>query len=85
MIYPEQRLREELKRMTDQVQPGQLRPLRAPGPGRRPRRLLVPAGAVLAGGAIVAAAALLASTAPGLGPAATRPEPLLTPGCRPIT
>lgn len=69
MIDVEQQLRAELKRVTDQVQPGQLRPLRAPERGRR--RWLLPAGAVLAGGAIVAVAALLAGTAPGPHPAAS--------------
>ena len=35
-------LRDELKRVTDTVRPGQLRPLRIPAPGRRWRQRLLP-------------------------------------------
>jgi hypothetical protein len=53
-------LREELKRVTDTVQPGQLRPLLPPGPRRGPRPWLLPVAAGAAVVAVAAAAALLA-------------------------
>src|SRR5260370_18507009 len=64
-------LRDELKRAADTVQPGQLRPLQIPVPGRRWHRHLLPvaaAGAVIA----VAVAAVLV--------AVPRPVPPSAPG-----
>lgn len=53
-------LREELKRVTDAVQPGQLRPLRPPAPGPRWRLWLRPVTVGAAVIAIATVAALLA-------------------------
>jgi hypothetical protein len=74
----EELLRDEFRRVTDTVQPAQLRPLRvpAPRPGWRPRLLPIAAGAAVI--AIATVAALLAGTrasqppptAPPLAPAA---------------
>ena len=53
-------LRDELKRVADTAQPGQLRPLRSPAPGSRWRLWLLPVSAAAAVVAIVTVAALLA-------------------------
>ena len=58
----EELLRGELKRVTGQVQPGQLRPLRPPAPGAGWHRRLLPVSAAAAVTAIVTGAALLAGT-----------------------
>lgn len=58
----EELLREELKRVTGQVQPGQLRPLRPPVPGAGRRRWLLPVSVAAAVTAIATVAALLAGT-----------------------
>jgi hypothetical protein len=60
-------LRDELKRVTDTVRPGQLRPLRIPAPGRRWRQRLLPLAAAAAVIAVAVSAVLVAG--PGLGPA----------------
>jgi hypothetical protein len=60
-------LRDELKRVTDTVQPGQLRPLRIPAPGRRWRRRLAPVAAAAAIIAVAVSAVLAAG--PRLAPA----------------
>jgi hypothetical protein len=60
-------LRDELKRVTDTVQPGQLRPLRIPAPGRRWRRRLAPVAAAAAIIAVAVSAVLVAG--PRLAPA----------------
>ena len=60
-------LRDELKRVTETVQPGQLRPLRIPAPGRRWRHRLLPLAAAAAVIAVAVSAVLVAG--PGLGPA----------------
>ena len=60
-------LRDELKRVTDTVQPGQLRPLRIPVPGRRWRRRLAPVAAAAAIIAVAVSAVLAAG--PKLTPA----------------
>jgi len=60
-------LRDELMRATDAVQPGQLRPLRIPAPGRRWRHRLLPLAAAAAVIAVAVSAVLVAG--PGLGPA----------------
>ncbi|HEX6521985.1 MAG TPA: hypothetical protein VF070_18560 [Streptosporangiaceae bacterium] len=68
----EDRLRAELKRMTDQAQPGQLRPLRVPGRRRDRRRWLLPAGAIATVGALIAVALVLV-TAPRVNLRAASP------------
>jgi hypothetical protein len=60
-------LHDELMRVTDTVQPGQLRPLRIPAPGRRWRHRLLPLAAAAAVIAVAVSAVLVAG--PGLGPA----------------
>ena len=60
-------LRDELKRVADTVQPGQLRPLRIPAPGRRWHRRLLPVAAAAAIIAVAVAAVLAAG--PKLAPA----------------
>jgi hypothetical protein len=65
----EQRLREELRRAADQVDPGCLRPLREPARRRVRRRWLVPAGAVTGLAAVAGVILLLASLASGARPA----------------
>ena len=60
-------LRDELKRVTETVHPGQLRPLRIPAPGRRWRQRLLPLAAAAAVIAVAVSAVLVAG--PGLGPA----------------
>lgn len=57
-------LRDELKRVADTVQPGQLRPLRMPVPGRRWHRLLLPVAAAAAIVAVAVAAVLVAGPTP---------------------
>jgi len=66
-------LREELKRVTDTVQPGQLRPLLVPGPRRGWRPWLRPVAAGAAVIAVATAAALLAGTPVRQQPAVTPP------------
>jgi hypothetical protein len=58
VIDMEKELRAEFKRVTGQVQPGQLRPLRSPERGRAGRRR---AGVIVVGAAIVSAAAVVAA------------------------
>jgi len=60
-------LREELTRVTDTVQPGQLRPLRIPAPGLRWRHRLLPVAAAAAIIAVAVSAVLVAG--PKLAPA----------------
>lgn len=60
-------LRDELKRVTETVQPGQLRPLRIPAPGRRWRQRLLPLAAAAAVVAVAVSAVL--ATGPRLAPA----------------
>ena len=62
-------LRDELKRVTETVQPGQLRPLRIPAPGRRWRQRLLPLAAAAAVIAVAVSAVLVA------GPKRLRPRP----------
>jgi hypothetical protein len=57
-------LRDELKRVADTVQPGQLRPLQVPAPGRRWHRLLLPVAAAAAVIAVAVAAVLVAGPKP---------------------
>jgi hypothetical protein len=57
-------LRGELKRVADTVQPGQLRPLQIPVPGRRWRRRLLPVVAAAAVIAVAVAAVLVARPKP---------------------
>src|SRR5271169_6881777 len=57
-------LRDELKRVADTVQPGQLRPLQVPAPGRRWHRRLLPVVAAAAVIAVVVAAVLVAGPTP---------------------
>ena len=64
-------LRDELRRVTDAVQPGQLRPLRIPAPGHRWHRRLIPAAAAAAVIVIITAVALLTGVSAGQKPAAT--------------
>ena len=59
---------DELKRVADTVQPGQLRPLRSPAPGRRWHHRLLPAAMTAAAVIAVAVAAGLAA-GPRLAPA----------------
>ena len=65
-------LRGELKRVADTVQPGQLRPLQMPVPGRRWRRRLLPVAAAAAVIAVAVAAVLVAVPRP-VPPAAPGP------------
>jgi hypothetical protein len=65
-------LRGELKRVADTVQPGQLRPLQMPVPGRRWHRRLLPVAAAAAVIAIAVAAVLVAGPKP-VPPAAPGP------------
>ena len=58
-------LRDELKRVADSVQPGQLRPLQVPVPGRRRHRRLLPVAAGAAVIAVAVAAVLVAGPKPG--------------------
>jgi hypothetical protein len=58
-------LRDELKRVADTVQPGELRPLQLPAPGRRWHRLLLPVAAAAAIVAVAVAAVLVAGPRPG--------------------
>ena len=60
-------LRDELKRVTETVQPGQLRPLRILAPGRRWRQRLLPLAAAAAVIAVAVSAVLVAG--PKLAPA----------------
>lgn len=60
-------LRDELKRVTDTVQPGQLRPLWIPAPGHRWRQRLLPLAAAAAVIAVAVSAVLVAG--PKLTPA----------------
>ena len=69
----EQLLRAELKRVTDQVKPEQLRPLRVPARRHGWRGRLLPAAAAVAVVAIVAVVALLAGMTAGPRPAAPAP------------
>jgi hypothetical protein len=64
-------LRGELKRVADTVQPGQLRPLRIPAPGRRWHHRLLPVAAAAAVIAVAVAAVLVG------GP---KPVPAAAPG-----
>ena len=64
-------LRDELKRVADTVQPGQLRPLQVPAPGRRWHRRLLPVAAAAAVIAVAVAAVLVA---------VPRPAPPSAPG-----
>ena len=68
-------LSDEFKRVADTVQPGQLRPLRVPAPGRRWHRTLLPVAAVAAVIVIAVAAVLVAGLKPA-PPAATGPAAL---------
>ena len=74
----EQLLRAELTRVTDQVKPEQLRPLRVPARRRGWRVRLLPVAASVAVVAIVAVAALLAGLPGGLtaGPRPAAPAPV---------
>ncbi len=65
-------LRGELKRVADTVQPGQLRPLQMPVPGRRWHRRLLPVAAAAAVIAVAVAAVLVAVPRP-VPPAAPGP------------
>ena len=56
-------LRDELKRVTETVQPGQLRPLRILAPGRRWRQRLLPLAAAAAVIAVAVSAVLVAGPA----------------------
>lgn len=57
-------LRDELERVADTVQPGQLRPLQMPVPGRRRHRRLLPVAAAAAVIAVAVAAVLVAGPKP---------------------
>jgi hypothetical protein len=63
-------LRDELKRVTETVQPGQLRPLRIPAPGRRWRHRLLPLAAAAAVIAVAVSAVLVAGSKLAPAPAA---------------
>jgi hypothetical protein len=65
-------LRDELKRVADTVQPGQLRPLQMPVQGRRWHRRLLPVAAAAAVIAVAVAAVLVAGPKP-VPPAAPGP------------
>lgn len=69
-------LRDELMRVTDTVQPGQLRPLRIPAPGLRWRHRLRPVAAAAAIIAVAVSAVLVAG--PKLAPAPA-PDPAAVP------
>jgi hypothetical protein len=69
-------LRDELKRVADAVQPGQLRPLQVPAPGRRWHRRLLPVAVAAAVIAVAVAAVLVAG--PKSGPASA-PGPAAIP------
>ena len=69
-------LRDELKRVADTVQPGQLRPLQVPAPGRRWHRRLLPIAAAAAVIAVAVAAVLVAGPKPG---PASAPGPAALP------
>lgn len=66
-------LRDELMRVTDTVQPGQLRPLRIPAPGLRWRHRLLPVAAAAAVVAVAVSAVLVAG--PKLAPASAPDTP----------
>ena len=70
-------LRDELKRVTDTVQPGQLRPLRIPAPGRRWRHRLLPLAAAAAIIAVAVSAVLVAG--PKLSAPASAPDTAAVP------
>lgn len=57
--------RDELERVADTVQPGQLRPLQVPVPGRRWHRRLLPVAVAAAVIALAVAAVLVAGPKPG--------------------
>jgi hypothetical protein len=80
VIDMEQRLREELKRVTDQVQFGELRPLRAPERSHVRRRRLVLAGAITVGTAIATTAAIVAALLVGT---TASPRPTTVPATAP--
>ena len=65
-------LRDELKRVADTVEPGQLRPLQMPVPGRRWHRRLLPVAAAAAVIAVAVATVLVAGPKP-VPPAAPGP------------
>ena len=69
-------LRDELKRVADTVQPGQLRPLQVPVPERRWHRRLLPVAAAAAVIAVAVAAVLVAGPKPG---PASAPGPAAIP------
>jgi hypothetical protein len=69
-------LRDELERVADTVQPGQLRPLQLPAPGRRWHRRLLPVAAAAAIIAVAVAAVLVAGPKPG---PASAPGPAAIP------
>jgi hypothetical protein len=80
MPAPEELLREELERVAGAVQPGQLRPLRAPEPGPRWRLRLFPVAAAAAVIAIaVTVASLTGPSARQLPAAAPAPIPAAMP------
>jgi hypothetical protein len=64
-------LRDELRRVTDAVQPGQLRPLRIPAPGHRWHGRLIPVTAAAAVIVAITVVALLTGVSAGQKPAAT--------------
>ena len=70
MTAVEQRLREELRRIADQVDPAEVRPLRAPVRRRAARRWLIPASAATGLAAVIGVIVLLASPSTGAKPAA---------------
>ena len=69
-------LRNELKRVADTVQPGQLRPLQVPAPGRRWHRRLLPVAVAAAVIAVAVAVVLVAGPKPG---PASAPGPAAIP------
>jgi hypothetical protein len=69
-------LRDELKRVADAVQPGQLRPLQVPVPRRRWHRRLLPVAVAAAVIAVAVAAVLVAGPKPG---PASAPGPAAIP------
>ncbi len=73
----EHRLRQELKEQAERITPGQLRPLRAPRPGRRSRarRWLAPLAAMAAVVVVVAGIALSVGQLPSGSAPATRTPP----------
>jgi hypothetical protein len=72
-------LREELKQTAQQVQPGQLRPLRVPAPKRDWRPRLIPLVAAVAVAVIIAVVALAAGLGTSHQPPASRPVPAAPP------